>query len=805
MFMRRIAVGLAAVSCAIALTAMYGSSGGFAGRVLAWNAQQSDAPQANQKDAKDAQAKAGGAQADQAAGPGVLRTESNLVNLDVVVTDKKGNYVHDLKIGDFKVFEDNKQQSVSNFLFGADPAAPESAHRHYTILFMDNSTMDFGDQSQARKAALQFVDASADKDHIMAVVEFGGSVTITQNFTWDATKLKTAINLPKGSSVHPNAAADTNTTTLSGAPVVPGAALAQSSEQYFGQRSMLLAIRSLAEDLRNIPGRKTLVLFTGGFPTTPENQSELTATIDACNKANVAVYPLDVRGLVAPTGLMRAPAVAPPSIYGSTGIMQPVAFRWRGGPQPPAFVPQHGGGGSGGGGGAGGGGGRGGGGTGGGGGAPGGGGGGKGGGGTGGSGGKGGGGTGGKGGGTPVSGGGGRAPVSQPYANPYYTNPNSIVPAFPPSASTNQQLMYELASGTGGFPILNTNDLLSGLNKINNEQSEYYLLGYPPADEKPGSCHTLKVKVDRPGTEVRARSGYCNVKPSDVLAGKPSEKALEAQTMPAVAPSQGGTMEAPFVYSAPETAQVHLAVDLPPGSIEFNKEKGKYHSDVNILGIAYRSDNTIAARFSDEVTMDLDKDSWKSFGEGTWKYKNQFTIAPGKYRFDIVFGTGQRFEKYEKQIQIEAWDGRKITLSGVVLSDTVHRVADMGVGLDADLLEGHAPLVVKDMEIVPSGSNKFKKADKVVCYAQIYEPKLKGENPPELKFAYRVIDDKGKTVLSTGLMDAKDLIVKGDPMIPLGLRVPFDDLQPGKYKIEMQAEEVGGSSSKIESTDFEID
>lgn len=380
-----------------------------------------------------------------------------------------------------------------------------------------------------------------------------------------------------------------------------------------------------------------------------------------------------------------------------------------------------------------------------------------------------------------------------------------IVPSFPPTASTNQQLMYELASGTGGFPILNTNDLLSGLNKINNEQSEYYLLGYPPADEKPGSCHTLKVKVDRPGTEVRARSGYCNVKPSDVLAGKPSEKALEAQTMPSVAPSQGGTMEAPFVYSAPETAQVHLAVDLPPGSIEFNKEKGKYHSDVNVLGIAYRSDNTIAARFSDEITMDLDKDVWKKFGEEPWKYKNQFTIAPGKYRFDIVFGTGQRFEKYEKQLQIEGWDGKKITISGVVMSENVHRVADMGVGLDADLLEGHAPLVVKDFEVIPSGSNKFKKADKVVCYAQIYDPKLKDENPPALRFAYRVIDDKGKTVLSTGLMDAKDLIVKGDPMIPLGLRVPFDDLQPGKYKIEMQAEEVGGSSSKIEAAEFEID
>src|SRR5205807_398846 len=45
---------------------------------------------------------------------------------------------------------------------------------------------------------------------------------------------------------------------------------------------------------------KSLVLLTSGFPLTPERQSELSAVIDACNKANVAVYPIDVRGLVAP-------------------------------------------------------------------------------------------------------------------------------------------------------------------------------------------------------------------------------------------------------------------------------------------------------------------------------------------------------------------------------------------------------------------------------------------------------------------------------------------------------------------------
>ena len=89
--------------------------------------------------------------------------------------------------------------------------------------------------------------------------------------------------------------------------------------------------------------------------------------------------------------------------------------------------------------------------------------------------------------------------------------------------------MYALATGTGGFPILNTNDLMSGLEKIAREQSEYYLLGYAPAESPAGSCHTLKVKVERSGTNVRARSGFCNIVSTDMLAGKPIEKEMESR------------------------------------------------------------------------------------------------------------------------------------------------------------------------------------------------------------------------------------------------------------------------------------
>src|SRR5262249_36184448 len=68
----------------------------------------------------------------------------------------------------------------------------------------------------------------------------------------------------------------------------------------FGAHTLMLALKNLTQSLGTVPGRKTLVLLTSGFPSTPETRSELTAVISVCNRYNVAVYPLDVRGMAAP-------------------------------------------------------------------------------------------------------------------------------------------------------------------------------------------------------------------------------------------------------------------------------------------------------------------------------------------------------------------------------------------------------------------------------------------------------------------------------------------------------------------------
>src|SRR5206468_11258704 len=175
----------------------------------------------------------------------VIKRESKLVLVDSVVTDKKGNYIRDLTQNDFKVFEDNKEQQVSTFSTGADAASQANGQRRYLILFFDNSTMAAPDQIQARNAAQKFIDANASPDHLMAIVDFGGTLRIRQNFTANADALRAAVSGVKSSFVDPNAPADSLTVASTGIqPGGLGFSSLSNAAADFGARSMLLAVRS---------------------------------------------------------------------------------------------------------------------------------------------------------------------------------------------------------------------------------------------------------------------------------------------------------------------------------------------------------------------------------------------------------------------------------------------------------------------------------------------------------------------------------------------------------------------------------
>ena len=338
------------------------------------------------------------------AAPGVIKSEANLVLVDVVVTDKKQHYLKDLTQKEFHVFEDGAEQPITSFSREADiqPGAPE--RQRYMVLFFDNAGLGPEGQMWEREAAAKFVQGTASPTRMMAVMDYGGILQVDQNFTANGETLMNAVNTIKFSAVQTNAA---------GAPArgargrmgMGGGVSGQDQEQAnIALRELLRALRDVAKMLGTAPGRKTLLFLSAGFNLTSERQIDFQETLDALNKANVGVYPVDPSGL------------------------------------------------------------------------------------------------------TSMVGGGSRRMGSGTSTNP---------------------VLYALAAKTGGFPVVNTNDLQAGMVKVSAELNEYYLLGYvPPHPGGEGNYHKIHVKVDRAGAEVRTRNGYSDSRSPDLLAGKNHRRSL---------------------------------------------------------------------------------------------------------------------------------------------------------------------------------------------------------------------------------------------------------------------------------------
>jgi VWFA-related protein len=684
----------------------------------------------------------------------VLRVETNVVLVDAVVTDKKGNYVRDLKQKDFKVWEDNKEQTIKSFSFEADPASPLNNQPRYMVLFFDNSTMGFGEQAQARKAAASFIDANAGPNRQMAIVNYSGALQIAQNFTSDVERLKAIVAGTK-LSVGPG-------------PNESGPGGLGRAAANFGTRNVIMAIRDLAKNLSTIPGRKSLMLLTAGFKVTPDLLSDVTATIDVCNRSNVAIYPIDVRGLVAGSASILPLEQSPfrnafyiPQGRGSTGTGTT-------GGSPTSGTGSTGGRGA----------------------AP-----------SGTS-------TGSRGStgtsptgtNTSKSGTTGGVPVT-----PATNAARMIVPKIPESASTNQQVMYMLADGTGGFVIVNTNDLLGGMQKIAKEMNEFYLIGYTPPALEDGkeTCHSIRVKVDKGGDSVRARTGYCNAKLKDVLAQTPTEKTLEARVSAAQAGNVTASMQAPYFFTGANVARVNVAMELPAQSLKFTKDKGKERSTLNVLGIAYKKDGAVAARFSDAVKIDLDNEKEvEEFQQKIYHYENQFDVASGEYNLKVAFSAGgENFGKLEQPLVIDPYDTKKFSLSSLAFSTRFRKTAEVDQGLETALLEDRTPLIAQGYQVTPAGSATFKKTDHAAMYLEIYEPALLAEQPPKetvVGIQIRVFDDKGVVKSDSGGFRIPIPEKGGNPAIPFAAQIPVSTLEPGSYKVVLLA--VDNANNKVERT-----
>jgi VWFA-related protein len=285
-----------------------------------------------------------------------LRSSSDLVRIDVEVTDKSGKPIKGLRADQFTVTDDGKPQAISSFSYadienietaGADdskpivvpvdnegpntPAAAEAndqlRDRRLIVLFFDLTSMQPDDLIRAHDAARKFIKVQMTKADVVAVVAFSTKLTVLANFTNDRAMLDKAITqLTENSSSdlsNPLYAAAANgeydVQEYTGAAFTPD----ETEFNVFNIDQKLAAVEGLANVLSGIPGRKAVVEFTGGITQTgEENRTQLRAATDAANRADVSIYSIDSRGLLAtaPGGDVTTNAATGTSMFSGASV-----------------------------------------------------------------------------------------------------------------------------------------------------------------------------------------------------------------------------------------------------------------------------------------------------------------------------------------------------------------------------------------------------------------------------------------------------------------------------------------------------
>ncbi len=287
-----------------------------------------------------------------------IRVNVNFVQLDVTVTDRNGKRIEDLKLEEFEVFRGGKRQKLKSVIYvpGKPPAAVPAREggtvrsktirpqdvRRTIVLMVDDLSLSPASLVYAREAMKEFVRKSVEPGDLVAVYRSSSGFGLMQQLSSNREQLLRQIENVKFRSMmamDPLAAMERNPLEESGDPTLARIAMEQRLQEVVDGRirqdmltgGMLNSVAGVVDGLREVPGRKSMVLFSESLQlvdtplamTNPGGGAMLSNVvggmggvraitmaamqrlIDRANRAGVMINTVAPRGLVI-TGLTAA-------------------------------------------------------------------------------------------------------------------------------------------------------------------------------------------------------------------------------------------------------------------------------------------------------------------------------------------------------------------------------------------------------------------------------------------------------------------------------------------------------------------
>ncbi|HYP28973.1 MAG TPA: VWA domain-containing protein [Blastocatellia bacterium] len=560
-----------------------------------------------------------------------IRISTDLVQLDVVITDKNGRVVKGLTKDDFELFEKGKRQPISFFEFvsanrenRAEDAAAAAAHRAATrglaerevsrvfAFVVDDLTVRFEDLSYVRELLVNFIDRQMQPSDMVAIIRTVGGKGLLQQFTTDKDLLRRAIAtlLPAGHPLNIAEGPWGDRSLIServgqdrqGSGLQPSSASARalaegssgeaggSFDDSFGPSIEAMDVNSVADEsdkslrafmtlstasfvidsMQELPGRKSLVLISGGLPllgaqsggTASRVSNLLNLLTDNATRASVAIHTMDVRGLQVLTDfkLFEESPLGTPAMP-----VQPEQTQ-----------------------------------------------------------------TG------PRRAGGGR--VIDPRtkaASVMDLNTLGNRSAF--NGLEAQEGLRALASATGGISVTNTNNFNKGMEKILAASEGYYLLAYTPSDSKfDGDFRKIEVKVKAEGLKVHSRRGYFAREDKTVAPVNKQEQLLAAIKSPLA--RRDVDLDAMLVYKAapPNRGAIDIHLTIDPRKLQFEQAADRKQINLDVAGFVFDEFGKLRGGFSETIKPDLSADEYSKAEKGGLNYSANTELPSGVYQVRLV-------------------------------------------------------------------------------------------------------------------------------------------------------------------------
>lgn len=361
---------------------------------------------------------------------------------------------------------------------------------------------------------------------------------------------------------------------------------------------------------------------------------------------------------------------------------------------------------------------------------------------------------------------------------------------------------------------------------------DYYAVSYVPPPSAIGSCHTIRVDVNRKDVVVIARHEYCNTPhPAyDPLAGTGLEESMQKAARSDRTGKIPLSLQANIFYAG-RMPRVDITAEFPPSAIRFRAVPNGSRFQLALLTLAYRKDGTLAARSSD-IDGNGGELDMKSYG-GTQRFysamramipdrhETQINLPPGNYDVRVVLADGTNFGRADVPVQVDEYDSGKFVISSVAVckgfnDPKVDRRLPSGMERQAWFPEARlrhrfppdfVPLISRGMEFVPAGDVDFRATDSLVfIYYEVYEPLLADAPGTKVWVRVRIVNTTtGKLESDTGPRDATDWVEAGNPVIHVSQQIALKEAKPGSHLIQVQATDSDGRGTPWRTAAFTLE